>query len=370
MARAEELTGLGVVAGAAAQVRAGRVERQHAGRIARQVDDAAIHDLAVAVLPGDAKGHRRGSAVAQAVERGGVEPARRVGREARAEDGAAEDVGQRRRDRGLDEQDGPHEEAAAGGGKRSAVRHDVHLMSANPWIRDGARRGHPEGRDCGRAYKSDRAGGCRGLSSGVAPAVQHGPAVLQGERTIARGRAYPRRSRSTLSTRTASPGPGRSTPRWSWPLPTPPSPGPSAAPRRCARIGWPSTVRWWNRRRRATGRSSIRSPRPTSGPPMPWSGCPTCTSPSRTRRPTARGWSRPSRSTCCRCGSTRSSRGVTWCWSPPPIAGSLGEHAPEAAARRGPWRQVALLDGDEPVAPAAIVARPAARPRGAGRGIS
>ena len=154
VARAEELAGLGVVAGAAAQVRAGRVERQHAGRIARQVDDAAIHDLAVAVLPGDPEGHRRGSDVAQIVERGGVEPARRMGREARAEDDAAEDVGQRRRDRGLDEQDGPHEEAAAGGGKRSAVRHDVHLMSANPWFRDGARRGHPEGRDCGRAYKS------------------------------------------------------------------------------------------------------------------------------------------------------------------------------------------------------------------------
>jgi len=28
---------------------------------------------------------------------------------------------------------------------------------------------------------------------------------------------------------------------------------------------------------------------------------------------------------------------------------SLSEHAPEAAARRGPWRQIALIDGDEPV---------------------
>ena len=165
VARTEELAGLGVVAGAAAQVRAGRVERQHSGRIARQVDDAAIHDLAVAVLPGDAEGHRRGSAVAQIVERGGVEPARRMGREARAEDDAAEDVGQRRRDRGLDEQDGPHEEAAAGGGKRSAVRHDVHLMSASPPDFETARGGVTRKGVTAVEHTRAPACGCRGLSS-------------------------------------------------------------------------------------------------------------------------------------------------------------------------------------------------------------
>ena len=100
------------------------------------------------------------------------------------------------------------------------------------------------------------------------------------------------------------------------------------------------------------------------------SGCPTCTSPSRTRRPTARGWSRPSRSTCCRCGSTRSSHGPTWCWSPPPIAvaeraraGSRGAAravAPGRAPRRRPSRRRRLRSSPSPPR----------RPRTAGRGLS
>ena len=39
---------------------------------------------------------------------------------------------------------------------------------------------------------------------------------------------------------------------------------------------------------------------------------------------------------------------------------SLSEHAPEAAARRGPWRHVAFLDGDEPVPPVGSSAHPPA----------
>ena len=126
VARTQDALRSAIVGSAAAEVRAGRVHRPHvlfAG--AHQIDDRAIDDLRIAVLPGDAHRDRQRLIFRERVERRRVQPGRRAPREARRQRGRADDERQGRAHRRLDGGNRARDKGTAphGRGRRKVIRH-------------------------------------------------------------------------------------------------------------------------------------------------------------------------------------------------------------------------------------------------------